>query len=300
MRTKGTGMAADGKVRTISKTVATKPGCAPLKEAYQKSVASHAKTWTQVENDFLRAMESFDANLARGDADMGDLQNGKGDFFNDLLALILENCAGTSLFSRGSVPGLIFPKHHLDVTYPNEGVVEFMLEAKAVGTPKHPGSPKEDEIGRRGSADLDKRVKEIGFKTIDLKGEYSRTMAARGEEPRTMSGNLTTWLRSVKPRSYVFFAARATSENDHARILRFADLAGLVSDAVGVYCFAPVSSAQPTTYKRLRVPTNLELDRVLFGACQDLVALKSVQPVHPPTPSPAVLAEGDAGTSTRE
>jgi len=290
-------MATAGKIRTISKTVALKPGCAPLKKAYQKSVESHAKTWSQVEDHFLRAMESFDANLVSGAADMGDLQNGKGDFFNDLLALILENCAGVSLFSRGSVPGLIFPKHHLDVTFPSDGVVEFMLEAKAVGTPKHPGSPKQDEIGRPGSADLDKRIKEMGFKTIDLKGEYSRIMAALGEEPRTMTGNLTTWLRSVKPRSYVFFAARATSDKDHARILRFADLAGLVSDAVGVYCFAPISNAHPTKYKRLPVPPNLELDRVLFGACQDLVSLKAVPPAQPPTPSPAVIADSGSGSS---
>src|SRR4029079_10848321 len=147
----------------------------------------------------------FDANIASGVANMGDLQNGKGDFFNDLLALILENCASVQLYARGGVPGLIFPKHNLDVAFPSTGVVEFVLEAKAVGTPKHPGSPKQRAAGRAGSADLDKRVKEIGFKAIDLKAEYARILTRTGQSPSTTSGDLTTWLQSVKPKSYVFF-----------------------------------------------------------------------------------------------
>ncbi len=284
-------MATSVRERTTSKTVATKVGCVPLKEAYDRAVHNKAKTWNEVEGDFLRAMEGFDANIASGVADMGDLQNGKGDFFNDLLALLLENCADVGLYSRGGVPGLIFPKHNLDVTFPSTGVAQFLLEAKAVGTPKHPGSPKQKQIGRPGSADLDKRVKEIGFKAIDLKAEYARIMAARGESPTAISGDLTTWLRSVKPRSYVFIAARAISAKDHARVLSFARVAALVSDAVGVFCFTPVSASQPTTYKALPVPSDVELARVLFRACQDLAALRDAKPIEAPSPSPATLLE---------
>lgn len=290
-------MAQSAKQRTTSRIVATKPGCAPLKDAYARAVEAGPKTWEQVESYFLRAMEDFDANIAAGLADMGDLQNGKGDFFNDLLALLLENCAGVTLFSRGGVPGLTFPKHNLDVTFPNTGVVEFLLEAKAVGTPKHPGSPKERSIGRAGSADLDKRVKEIGFKTIDLKAEYARIMAARGESPTVMAGDLTTWLHSVKPRSYVFIAARVISQKDHARVLRFANVAALVSDAVGVYCFTPVSPSQPTSYVRQDVPPHIELARVLFRACRDLSALRDRPPIEPPGPGPSAQGDGESTVS---
>lgn len=289
-------MAVSVKQRSTSKMVATKPGCLPLRLAYARAVKNGPRTWNEVEDDFLRAMEEFDANIASGVADMADLQNGKGDFFNDLLALLLESCAGVTLYSRGGVPGLIFPKHNLDVTFPSTGVVQFMLEAKAVGTPKHPGNPKQKAIGRSGAADLDKRVKEIGFKTIDLKAEYARIMAAQGVSPTTMGGDLTTWLHSVKPLSYVFIAARATSENDCDRVVRFADVAGQVSDAVGVYCFTPVSSTRPTSYKPIQVPSHLELSRVLFRACQDLTGLKSVLPIEPVTPSPAAIAERGFGS----
>lgn len=269
-------MTSPVKPRSTSKLVAIKPGCVPLKDAYSRAVALGPKAWdAQVETLFLRGMEGFDANIAAGTADMADLQNGKGDFFNDLLALLLENCAQVQLYSRGKVPGLVFPSHNLDVAFPSTGAIQFILEAKAVGTPRHPNNQRAKPLGRAGSADLDKRVKELGFKAIDLKGEFARRAASEGASPTDMGGDLTTWLRSVKPKSYVFFAARVISDKDRDRVIRFADLCGLVSDAVGAFCFRPVSPAQPTQYVADRVPPHLEIGRVLFRACKDLTAIKS-------------------------
>lgn len=271
-------MAEPVRTRATSQLVATKPGCAPLKAAYEKAARVEPKTWSEVQDLFIQAMQAFDGNVASGLADMGDLQNGKGDFFNDLLALLLENCAGVQLYSRGRVPGLIIPRHNLDVTFPRKGPIEFILEAKSLGTPKHPGSPRERPIGRGGSADVDKRIKEIGFKTIDLKAEYARILAQQGTSPTSITGDLTAWLRSVKPRSYVFLAARVISDADKNRLIRLAEQAALVSDAVGVFCFRPISDDQPTTYVPVEVPAPLEIGRVLFRACQELTAIKKVRP----------------------
>ncbi len=259
--------------RKTSNVVANNPGCAPLKAMYQAAVAMKPKTWTQIAPDFLEAMQAFDANVADGSATMGDLQNGKGDFFNDLLALILENYAGVDLFSRGAVPGLIIPKHNLDVTYPNTGLVEFMVEAKMVGTPKHPGSPKQKALGRDGAADLDKRVKEIGFKTIDLKAEYARRMASAGVLPAVPAGDLTTWLRSMKPRSHLFISARVTSKADLDRVEQFARSAGQVVDSVGLYCYMPDGPTSPTTYREAKVGPDIAIERVLYRTAQDLAGL---------------------------
>lgn len=271
-------MPQPARARATSLTVAQKPGCAPLKSAYAQAVEAAPKTWQEVQPLFLAAMEAFDRNVASGAADMGDLQNGKGDFFNDLLALLLENCAGVQLYSRGKVPGLIIPRHNLDVTFPRNGPIEFILEAKALGTPKHPGSPRAKAVGRGGAADVDKRIKEIGFKTIDLKAEYARIMAGQGTAPSGMGGDLTAWLRSVKPRSYVFLAARVISDADQLRLIRLAEQAALVSDAVGVFCFRPISDAAPTTYRPVEVPAPLDMGRVLFRACQELTAVKEARP----------------------
>jgi hypothetical protein len=264
--------------RRTSRLVATKPGCAPLKAAYHLAVSRSPKTWDEVAQAFLRGMEAFDENIASGLADMADLQNGKGDFFNDLLALILENCAGVELFSRGAVPGLTFPKHNLDVTYPSTGTIEFILEAKAVGTPRHPGSPRQKAVGRPGSADLDKRVKEIGYKTIDLKLEFARLSTAKGDSPTAIVGDLTAWLRSVKPRSYVFFAARVVSDADRDRVIQMANVAAQVSDAVGVFCFRSEQQGERVRYRAEKVPSHMEVGRVLFRACQDLTSIKATRP----------------------
>jgi hypothetical protein len=279
------------KPRTISQKVASSPGCVPLRSTYLAAEKLNPKNWGDVEALFLRGMEAFDDNVVSGVAELGDLQNGKGDFFNDLLSLILENCAQIQLYSRGGVPGLTFPKHNLDVTYPSVGTIEFILEAKAVGTPKHPRSPRAKDYGRPGSADLDKRVKEIGFKTIDLKAEYARILTGTGESPTTISGDLTSWLRSVRPRSYVFLAARVISDADRDRVFQFARVANLVSDAVGVFCFRPVNNTQLTRYKSEKVPSDIELGRVLFRACQDLISIKGKRVLKPDTPSPSEDAE---------
>lgn len=269
---------APARPRLTSPRVNNSPGCAPLKAAYAQAVALKPGSWGQVEELFLRGLEGFDQNLVAGIADMGDLQNGKGDFFNDLLALLLENCAGIQLYSRGQVPGLMIPRHNLDVTFPAKGHIEFVLEAKAVGTPKHPGSPVAKPLGRPGSADLDKRVKEIGFKTIDLKAEFGRLMVAEGTAPTSITGDLTGWLRSVKPRSYLFIAARVISDADLRNVIRHAQHAGLVCDAVGLFAFRPIDAASPTTYVPAEVPSGLELARVLFRACQELTAIKAARP----------------------
>ena len=110
------------------------------------------------------------------------------------------------------MPGLIFERHNLDVTYPNEGVVKFTVESKATGAPRHPGnekSQKDSPLGRRGSADLDKRVKEGAFKVIDLKAEFSRIMAMGGtSSPGGPGGNLTSWLRQQQPLAYFLVVSR--------------------------------------------------------------------------------------------
>lgn len=267
------------KARSTSQLVATKPACAPLLRMYRAAEAKHPRTWGEIEDPFVRAMEEFDTNVVAGIADEGDRQNGKGDFLNDLIALLLEGCGGVQLFSRGGVPGFIFASHNLDVTYPNTGVVRFTLEVKAVGTPRHAGSPKQKPIGRPGSADLAKRVKEASFKTIDLKAAYGQIMAGRGQAASAPSGNLTTWLRSVQPSAYLFIAARVVSQTDFEATVKFADTAAQVMDGVGLFCFGPASESQPTTYKIHPVPRHMGMDQVLYRACQDLVALRDMPPV---------------------
>ena len=273
--------------RKTSDIVATSPRCHPLLEMYQSAQAQGAASWNQVEDEFLAAMSAFDTDLA-GTADIsladsertslsGDIQNGKGDYFNDLLALLLENCAEIEcLYTRNKVPGLIVREHNLDGIYPQTGSIGFLLEAKMMGTPRHALSPKQKLAGRRGSADVGKRVKELAFKSIDLKGEYSRRMTTEGQLPSgggSGGTDLTTWLRANPPKIYFFMAVRVLSDSDYTATIRWAHTAQQVVDAVGLYCYEPVGGTTTDYRRRGGVPTELELERVLYKACLELRGL---------------------------
>lgn len=281
-----------------SRTLSSNPACAPLRDMLVATHLGSPRSWLNVEEPFLRAMEAFDGLVADGVADDGARRNGKGEFFNDLLAMVLENCAGIQLVSRPGVPGLIFPTHNLDITFPpgKDVVIEFILEAKTIGTPRHPGNTSQmNPLGRPAKSDLPKRVKETGFKTIDLKAEYGRIMAAHGARPSGgPSGNVTSWLRSQKPGSYLFVAARLVDDGtDLAQVVQLCNQAALVMDVVGLYCFMPVSPREPTTYRPVRVPSHLALERVLHTTCLDLQGLAGRAPTRLPA-TPALAAVADA------
>ena len=276
--------------RKISDIVATSPRCRPQRELYAQAVASGAASWNQVEAGFLAAMSAFDADLA-STADMpltdeertslsADIQNGKGDFFNDLLALLLENCSEiATLYTRNRVPGLIVREHNLDGVYPAVGPIRFLLEAKMMGTPRHALSPRQRPEGRRGSADVGKRVKELAFKSIDLKGEYSRRMTISGTLPSgggAGGADLTTWLRANPPTIYFFMAVRVLSDSDFAATVRWAHTAQQVVDAVGLYCYELLPGTTAVYQRREGVPTELELERVLYKACLELRSLAGI------------------------
>lgn len=232
---------------------------------YQWAVAARPSRWTQVEERFLSAMWEFDQGFAAGLANQGDNQNGKGDFFTDLIALLLENCSGKELHGRGAVPGLIFPKHNLDTTYPKTGTVEILIETKAAGAPKSVRNPQQkNPRGRPGSSDLDKRVKEAGLKTIDLKAEWARD-AGQGGGP---TSDLLTWLRQSKPLSFLFLAIRVVDRSDLDRTLFFANAANRMMDDVGLMVYEPNLSNDG--YQPCKVPPHLELDRVLSRVCTAL------------------------------
>ena len=266
---------------------ATSSACAPFRGVYDAAAQNTYTNWNQVEDRFVDAMSVFDRSIgATVGADLtdeekselgADLQNGKGDFFNDLLVLLLHNCSGVALGpSRRKVPGLVVPVHNLDGIYPPDGEIGFMLEAKMMGTPKHVNSPRQRPAGRPGSADLDKRVKELAFKSIDLKGEFSRRQAMAGRAPKAGGaggGDLTTWLKAVRPSIYFLLAVRVVSDADFDRTLVWAETAEKVVDAVGLFCYEPVDDTYTGYRKREGVPTGLQLDRVLYKACLDLQAM---------------------------
>lgn len=254
------------KPKTLSTKNAAKPGRAPLLTALQKMEAMEASTFRQVEAMYLTAMQEFDGLVAAGIADQGDARNGKGDFFNDMLALLLANCSGKDLHTRPGVPGLSFRNHKLDVAYPASGPVKLVIETKASGIPKHPGNEKQKSPeGRGGSADLEKRIKEASFKNIDIKAEQAR-LAGKGGGP---TADLGSWIKSAPPRCYMFMAVRVRDEADLRKSINFGHIAATWFDACGVYCYGWNKGKEAYEAKSVEA-TSLELDRVLASICTAL------------------------------
>ncbi|MET0603523.1 MAG: hypothetical protein ABW167_16165 [Baekduia sp.] len=256
-------------VKTKSRQTSQKPGRAPLVASYATIEVAGYSTWLQAEPNFLGAMQAFDALVAQGVADQGDIQNGKGDYFNDVLARLLEKCSGKTLHSRPNVPGLSFPRHMLDVAYPPTGTVRLAVETKATGIPRHPRNAAQPHVdGRAGSADLEKRIKEASFKNIDLKGEVARLQGQGGGA----TSNLSQWLRATDPQCYLFLSVRVRDDSDLRATERFAHIATTWFDGVGLCAYGWDETHAAYEVKKLSAP-NIELDRVLAQVCTTLRSL---------------------------
>lgn len=260
--------------RKTSPRVATSPGCRPLRELYTWALEHRPSRWPEVEERFLDALWAFDQNVANGLATQGDIQNGKGDFFTDLVALLLENASGKHLYGRGAIPGLFFPSHNLDASFPPAGQVEVLIETKAAGAPKTSRNPlQKNPQGRPGSADLKKRITETGLKTIDLKAEYARH-AGKGEGP---AGDLMTWLRRSKPQCVLFLAIRVVSPQDLQKTIDHVAIASRILDDVGLVAYEP--DPEGKRYRLSEIPSYYELDRVLSRVASHLRSLPDPDPV---------------------
>ena len=249
------------------KTNASTPPRAVLATALAMAKQQHLSTWRGFEAAYLNAMQTFDTYVVQGQVRAGDLRNGKGDAFNDFLVTLLQNCSGKLLHARPDVPGLSFPRHKLDIAYPDAPApVELIVETKVSGTPIHSGnnSSQRHPEGRAGSADTEKRVKEASLKNIDIKAEAAR-IAGRGGGP---TSDLGSWMRSARPRCYLLMAVRVRDAADLAKTIQLANVAAQWFDRCGVFCFGWDDAH--TSYESKPVPPHLELDRVLAEICAAL------------------------------
>lgn len=255
------------------------PACEPFRNHL---AAEHAKakppvSWTSVEGGFLEAMADFDSRVFDGNATDGERQNGKGDYFNDLIALLLENNSGQTLSTRRGVSGLIFPNHNLDVTYPDEGIAEVLVEAKMLGTPKHKGSERALPHGRPGQADLLKRGKELGFKAIDLKAGFGKVREELGEQGQAgPAGDLQSWSHASKPRTFYLMAVRVVNESDYKAVIETAGNMKKILDGVGLFAYTnnhlderPKNYVQ-AKYKGTALPPGMDLKDVMYQISQIL------------------------------
>jgi hypothetical protein len=223
-------------------------------------------TFAAIEHDFLGAMSAFDRRVAAGDFTSGENQN-KGLFFNELIARLVERCAGFGVAQRGKRPGILLPQVDVDLCYPADRKARpaLIAEVKMAGTPKHPRSPTAPPMGRRASADVDKRIREIALNVIDLK-------LADVQGGTTTIGDITSWIQATRPHFFAIFGLRVIDENDLRTVVgRFQYLANSYANGVGLALFEPVdrSTAQGrVTYRSLPPPGGMSVDDAIKRMCR--------------------------------
>lgn len=248
----------------LSPMVMERASLGMFRALFQEVLDNKWSKWSQARGGFLDAMWAFDQLVEKGGATQGENQNGKGDFFGDLICALLEHCSDKELVSRPGTPGRVFPKHHLDAAYPPEGRVRVLLETKVAGAPPSSRNKRSQKnpLGRNGSADLDKRIKEAAFKTIDLKAESGRQGGA-GAGPQ---GDLIDWLRQTDPKCFMLMAVRVVDDTDLERTVRLAQAAHELSDGCGLIAYRP----RVNCYESAPVPRQMDLDIVLTRICEQL------------------------------
>jgi hypothetical protein len=228
--------------------------------------AERVETFAEIEPDFLRAMSAFDALMAAGQLTGGENQN-KGLFFNELIARLVERCAGFGVAQRGKRPGILLPQVDVDLCYPADRTARpaLIAEVKMAGTPKHPRNPTAGVLGRRASADVDKRIREIALNVIDLK-------LADVQGGTTTIGDITSWIQETRPRFFAIFGLRIIDANDLRKVTsRFQYLANSYANGVGLALFEPIDTSTPegrVTYKAIAPPGGMSIDDAVKRMCR--------------------------------
>jgi hypothetical protein len=238
----------------------------PFRTLLERMEADGTTTFAEIEQDFVGAMSAFDHRLVAGDLTSGQNQN-KGLFFNELVARLIERCAGLGVAQRGKRPGILLPIVDVDLCYPPDPTTRpaMIAEVKMAGTPKHPRSPQAGKMGRPASADVDKRIREIALNVIDLK-------LADVQGGTTSIEDITSWIQETRPRFFALFGLRVIDDNDRIKVLgRFQYLANSYANGVGLALYQPVdpnTAEGRVTYRPVAPPGGMSIDDTVKRICR--------------------------------
>lgn len=257
----------------------------PFTELIEAIPSEDIRRFSDLQDRFIEAMSAFDKEQAAGHLTSGQNQ-AKGLFFNEVIALLIERCVGQGLgvARRGKRPGILLENVDVDICYPPDPGTrpEVIAETKMLGTPKHPGSPRQGRLGRPGSSDLDKRTREIALSVIDLK-------LADAQGGTTAIGDITTWIQQTRPPFFAFFGHRVVSEGDLKKIIDRADLLdGSYANGVGLVLYEPVDSSTDeglVTYRSIPVPRSKSIDHAIERICRLIRGVAGSAPI-PAEPAP--------------
>lgn len=201
------------------------------------------KTFREVETEFLDVLWTIDTYrveqvtprapsgrvLKKGSEGGEGIYRGKGNFFSEVVTLILSNKTSSPLAPRGKVQGFS-QLHQIDIAWParpGKALQDPLIccEAKLTGAPGFGDTP-----DRKGRADWSNRRKELKFQATDLK--------LYRQQENTRIRHWDQWRRKAPPLVYTLWAARLSSMDEYGRMITDAQaLTATYLDGVGIYGF---------------------------------------------------------------
>jgi hypothetical protein len=201
------------------------------------------KTFRDVETDFLDLLWTIDTyrveqvtpralagtKIKKGAEGGEGIYRSKGNFFSEIVTLILSNKTSSPLAPRGKVQGFS-QLHQIDIAWParaGKALQDPLIccEAKITGAPGFGTTP-----DRKGRADWSNRRKELKFQATDLK--------LYRQQENTKIQHWDQWRKKAPPLVYTLWAARLSTPDEFGKMVEDAQaLTATYLDGVGIYGF---------------------------------------------------------------
>ncbi|HUB36669.1 MAG TPA: hypothetical protein VL972_07585 [Solirubrobacteraceae bacterium] len=241
------------------------------------------RRFAEVQDAWLDLMWTLDAyRVARvlppSFEDFGAFNRGKGNWFAQLVGLLLRNRTHHDIAARQKVAGFS-QWHQVDIAWPARGEDPLVCcETKVTGAPAFGSTP-----ARRATSDFSNRRKELKFAATDLK-LYRR-------QEQTKIGHWDVWRRSEPPKAYFLWAARLEPGKERIDVLvrEARALVDTYLDGAGLFAWSVAGDC----YEHVPLPLGdrvTSLDDVLYRIASEIESLVDDRGLPPPPVRPERLA----------
>ena len=221
------------------------------------------KEFSEIQTEWLDVLFTLDTYRHEGvvPRGMGNLKiepgkrlagvyRNKGNWYSDLIAVLLSNRTAQKLAPRPRVDGFS-QLHQIDVAWPDRNAKPIQdalicLETKVTGAPSY-GS-----TAQRGAmADWTNRRKELKFAATDLK--------LNRRQSETTIDHWDVWRLREMPKCYFLWGARLTAKDDIARMIREVQtLTMTYLDGAGIFAWRH----EGNRYEPVNITSRSPADRV--------------------------------------
>jgi hypothetical protein len=170
----------------------------------------------EVENEILNTLWDLDMRLQTGEIPMETYRNNKGNWWTDLVGQAIINACNIEVRPE-SIRGAS-ETHNVDLVFAGKSGPVVCVEVKAQGNPGYV-LRRERKPERRMQSDIDKRLKEVKYTSMDLKRKYDRGRV-NGILSLDEEQDWLEWKQKALPKFYTLWLGRKASRENEGLLLR--------------------------------------------------------------------------------